>query len=189
MTEALDGYLVAKGLPFERRASEWPLATERGGFEIEDSFPSVLSLKQVTPEVSEIYINSFSKTEGLASDLSARLATGVVVNHYQSVATASYWAYHAGGEVLRQIEAGDGDVYAEIGTRLDFEGEVLGRDVAEEGEQRVFLFDYEAMDEYNSKVGVPVEVYQQSDSGWLNFIVEVEKPAAASRHRPWWKLW
>ena len=171
VTAAIEEWFLATGTSFSRSSTEWPMSNERERFVNDYSSPSVLSLKQVFDGVTEIHFNSFGKVKNLASALSDKLSTGVSVNQYQSVATASYWAYHLNGRLVREIEAGDGEVYAQSGASLDFENEEPGRDISEEGEEPCIIFDYEDMDAYNSSVGIPVAVYQEFESNWQNFLL------------------
>jgi hypothetical protein len=186
----LEEYLRKRSLEFDVTETEWPTASKREFFAPSEDFPSILSVKQVTPEVTEIHYNSFSKAHDLASALSLATGANVVVNVYQSVSTASYWAFHANGQLVRAVEAGDGDVHSQSGHRLPFEHEAPGRPLGDEGEQ-LMNFDYEEQDWYNREVGVPVEVYQQYESSWTNFLLAIRpfEPVSARRGKLWWRFW
>jgi hypothetical protein len=119
---ALRSFLQERGLEFVESTSEWPLATKHDAFLPGQTFPSLFSVKQVSGVVTEIHFNSFSSVAELASFLSQHLATPVVVNEYQSVSTASYWALHSAGALVRSIEAGDGEVSAQQGAPLPLKG-------------------------------------------------------------------
>lgn len=183
-------FLRDRGLDFDLTETEWPTASERERFNMGEDFPAILSAKQVTPEVTQVHFNSFGKVEDLASFLSVATRANVVVNVYQSVSSASYWAFHAGGRLVRAIEAGDAEVYAESGERLPFEHAAPGRPLGDEGEE-FMSFDHQEQDWYNREVGVPVEVYQQYDSGWTNFLLasHLYEPRGQKPPRPWWQFW
>lgn len=189
-TEVLEDFLRDRDLRFDATNTEWPAACDRDNFNIAEEVPSILSIKQVTPEVTEIHFNSFGKVEDLASFLSSKTAARVVVNSYQSVSTASYWAFHADGKLVRSIEAGDAEVYAQSGERLPFEHEEPGRPAGDDGEQ-FMVFDYPEQDRYNQQVGVPVEVYQQYASSWKNFLLasHLYEPRSERSPKPWWRFW
>jgi hypothetical protein len=164
---------------------------KREAFIIARKFPSILSVKQVTAEVTEIYFNSFAKLEDFASRLSSELATNVVVNIYQSVSTASYWALHSMGRMVRSIEAGERTVETHSGSPLAFEGAEPGRAFEDEGEKFV-RFDFHEQDWYNQEVGVVVKVYQDFGPGWTNFIVTENlsvSPETPIPQRAWWRFW
>lgn len=180
--QSLEVFLRQRGLSFHRTETEWPEVGKREAFIIGQTFPSIFSVKQVTPVVTEIYFNSFAKLEDLASLLSAKLDTNVVVNVYQSVSTASYWALHSHGDRVRAIEAGDSEVHSHTGQRLPFEGPEPGR--PSEDDADFFVFDSGEQDWYNREVGVPVEVYEDYDAGWDNFII-----LKAGSTKPWWRFW
>jgi len=144
-----------------------------------------LSVKQGDAAVTEIYFNSFSRLVDLATELSSDLQTGLVVNQHQSTAMASYWAYYRNGEQLRTIEAGDGEILGQTGIPFEFEEDPVGHDVAQDGEEPCIIFDEEDMDSYNASVGIPVEVYQQPQPHWENFLL----PQANQAKKPRWKFW
>jgi hypothetical protein len=187
---AVEQFLRDRAMPFDVSETEWPVASERDQFNIGEDFPSVLSLKQVTAEVTEIHFNSFGKVEELASHISSALGKNVVVNIYQSVSTSSYWALHAAGQLLRAIEAGDAEVSSVSGQSLPFEGDEPGRAYTEDGE-KFMVFDHGEQDWYNREVGVPVEVYQEYEESWKNFLLEshLYEPQASPVAKPWWKFW
>jgi hypothetical protein len=170
---ALEVFLRDRDLVFEVTQSEWPEAANRDHFNMGEDFPTVLSVKQVTNAITEIHFNSFAKVEELASFLSSQLMGNAVVNIYQSVSTASYWALHTQGQLARSIEAGDAAVSSHSGDRLPFEGVEPGREVTEDGDHFT-VFDWQEQDWYNREVGVPVSVYQQYGAGWTNFVVPSE---------------
>ena len=179
-------FLNRNELAFTESATEWPAAAEHENFQNGDAFPRFLSMKQVTTEVAELHFSSFAKLEELGSYLSKALRTSVIVNVYQSVSTASYWALHTDGRLLRALEAGDGEVIDEIGDRLPFESTPLGHDVSRTNEP-CFSFDYRDQDRYNAEAGIPISVYQDYSPVWLNLNLvtpELQRPA-----RPWWKFW
>lgn len=130
-------------------------------------------MKAVTPEVVEIGFNSFCKLRKFASYLSKVLDAPVVVNIYQSTATASYWGYHLRGKCLREIEAGDGVVYFQSGALLTFESKSIRCETFEGNGKTFSSFDYEDQEQYNKNVNIPVKVYQEPDSMWKNFIIHV----------------
>lgn len=188
--EAVEQFLRVRGSDFDITETEWPLASEHDNFNIGRDFPSILSVKQVTPGVTEIHFNSFGKVEDLASHLSTRADANVVVNIYQSVSTASYWAFHSRGRLLRAVEAGDGEVHAHAGQSLPFEYDEPGRPIGDEGET-FMIFDCSEQDWYNREVGVPVEVYQQYESSWKNFVLasHLQAPRSMRNGKPWWRFW
>lgn len=191
VTAALEEFLRNRAQAFDVSETEWPAACEREAFNSGDEFPSILSVKQVTPAVTEVHFNSFCNVEELASFLSNALGARAVVNIYQSVSTASYWAFHSGGRRIRSVEAGDGEVRGQSGDRLPFEHDQPGRPHGDDGEQYM-VFDYEEQDWYNREVGVPVEVYQEYDESWKNFQLAVQVNETGSQggpEKPWWKFW
>ncbi len=187
----IEAFLRERSLSFTRTDTEWPAAGDRDAFIIGYDFPSLLSVKQVTTAVAEIHFNSFAKLNDLASLLSKTFGTNVVVNIYQSVSTASYWALHSMGKRIRSIEAGDREVNSHTGDRLPFEGPEPGRVYEDEGDKFVW-FDSDEQDWYNREVGVPVDVYQDYDAGWINFTIADDlKPTQKEidLRKPWWRLW
>jgi hypothetical protein len=154
-----------------------------------EEFPSVFSVKSISERVVEVHFNSFSNVQDLASFLSKQLHVPLVINIYQSVATASYWALYLKGECVREIEAGDGVITNQSGILLDFEIEPLGHDISVEGDEPFYIFDDEDQTHYNEKANIPVEVYQDYDSGWKNLILEHTYQEEVSREKPWWKFW
>jgi hypothetical protein len=187
----LDQFLRTRGSQFEVTESEWPAACEHETFNASEAFPSIFSVKQVTPQVCEIHFNSFAKVADLASHLSARAGADVVVNIYQSASTASHWALYSRGQLRRAVEAGDGEVYGQSGQSLPFEYDQPGRPIGDEGET-IMIFDHPEQDWYNREVGVPVEVYQQYDSSWSNFLLGSgvsESRSMARNLKSWWRFW
>jgi hypothetical protein len=176
---ALRRFLGEKGRRFTESITEWPLASDHARFRPDAEFPSVFSVKQVTNAVSEVHFNSLSAVQELVSFLSRTLATSVVVNEYQSVSTASYWALYSGGVLRRAIEAADAVVLSQHGDPLPFEGPEPGHDIGEDGGTFV-VFDDEDQSRYNHEVQVPVEVYQQYNANWRN--IELQ-------NAPWWQFW
>lgn len=190
---ALEQFLRERALPFEVTETEWPAASIHENFQNGEDFPSIFSARQVTPEVTEIHFNSFSKVEDLASHLSAVTGAKGVVNIYQSVSTASYWAFHDDGRLVRAIEADDAIVSSQSGERLVFEHEEPGRPYDDEG---YMVFDCDEQDWYNREVGVPVEVYQEYESSWKNFVLAGRRSDSRSQsqqhqkqQKPWWRFW
>ncbi|MDJ0941445.1 MAG: hypothetical protein QNJ00_16910 [Woeseiaceae bacterium] len=176
--EAIEAWLRERDEIFERTETEWPLADERPRFENGYDEPTLLSVKQVTADVTEIHFNSFNNCDAMASALSKALATRVVVNIFQSTAMASYWAYYRNGEFMRSIESGDDEV-KERGLPLDFENDPPGHDIADDDEEPFFTFDDQDIDDYNKSIIVDVSVYQNFDAGWTNFERKpVERPIA-----------
>lgn len=178
---ALEEILRTRGIGFHRAESEWPLASKPDTFLASDCFPSIFSVQPATPVVTEIAFNSFSRLSELVAPLSATANSRAVVNIYQSVSAASYWAFYDHGREMRTIEASEGAVQAHTGNRLPFEALEPGR-AAREGDH-VMFFDSDELDWYNSEVGVPLQVYRESATGWVNFVLDTRRP------KPWWKLW
>jgi len=186
-------YLKNEDDEYLEESSEWPLAIEYSEFNPDESMPSLLSIKQVTEDVTEIHYNSFSKVVDLVSYLSKNLKTKAVVNIYQSTAEACYWAYYLDGEQLREIETGDGEILDDNGIKLDFENDQLGHNISDTGEEPFYIFDTEDMEHYNNSVGINAEIYQKYDSNWKNFkmkfiLDELNKKIAATS-KAWWKFW
>lgn len=186
--EAVRQYLRSVGCDYVEEESEWPLANERDSFHVNECFPSLLSVKAVNPDVVEVHFNSFSRLKGLASYLSSSLDTPVVVNVYQSAATASYWAFYLQGECLREIEAGDGEVSFQSGIPLAFEPESPGHDISDEGEAALFIFNDDDQNDYNEQVGISIDVYQEHGPGWINFILD-NTPKEQQNVKAWWRFW
>ncbi|MFT7561783.1 MAG: hypothetical protein ACI93R_003714 [Flavobacteriales bacterium] len=159
--------------------SEWPLATENENFKIDENSPTILSIKQVSEDTTEIYYNCFSKAKELTSYLTKSLNTKAVVNMYQSTSEAGYWAYFINGELLREIDSGDGEILEDNGIKLEFEGDELGHDIGEEDGQ-LYVFDSDDMDEYNDLVGINVEVYQQYESNWQNYKINSNQNSSSN---------
>ncbi len=172
--------LVDRGVIFSQERTEWPLSVKEVIFFAGDDFPSIFSMKTGPSGVVEIYFNSFCKLGELAGTLSGEFSVPVVVNQYQSVATASYWVLYRDGVLRREIEAGDGEIYAQTGEPLQCEPD---RD-SSSGEDDTF-FDYEDMDRLNEFVGIPVSVYEEPQAGWDNFVVDIPE----AQGRAWWKFW
>lgn len=177
VASVIDRLFSDRNVEIHRETTEWAAANERETFLSDYVDPTILSVKQGPSGVTEIYFNSFSKVTDLALKLSADLASMLVVNQYQSAATASYWAYYLKGEQLRTIEAGDGEIYEQTGIPLEFESNPPGHDIAEDGEEPCIIFDYEDMDSYNASVGIPVEIYQQQEPHWDSFFLPSEQKA------------
>ncbi len=185
IVRAIESMYGDKRIAVQKEATEWPVTGDRGVFVNSYADPTILSVKKDSIDATEIYFNSFSRLEELAAWLSRDLSCRLVVNQYQSVATASYWAYYLNGELLRVLEAGDGEVFEQAGVRLGFEHDPPGHDIAEFGEEPCVVFDYEDIDAYNAAVGIPVEVYQELAPGWENlFVTTPGRP-----ERPRWKFW
>lgn len=173
----LEAFLREREINFARTETEWPAAHVGNAFIPEEQFPSILSVKQITPKVTEIDFNSFSRVDELAANLSANVGANVVVNIYQSVSTFSYWALHSAGKRVRTIEASDREVYAQSGDRLPFEGLEPGR--PDDEDPKYIWFDYGEQDWYNHEVGVPVEVYQEDKGGgWVNLMLNINNRAS-----------
>lgn len=187
---AISTFLDASDRPHRVETSEWPLADEHRRFDAGDGFPSVLSVKAVGQGFVEIHYNSFSTMAQLGSELSSNLDTPVVVNLFQSTATASYWGYHRDGQLLREIDAGDGQVFDQKGVPLDFENEPPGHDISDQDSEPCMIFDDDDLNEYNAAVGISLEVYQEYDEGWINLIQgRVALDQTGDERRPWWKFW
>ena len=175
---------------FAFNVTENPLTkTERDSFLIGYDFPSILSCAQVTSETTEIHFNSFSYMKELASALSEKINGFVVVNIYQSTASAGYWSYHLNGKLYREIEFGDGQTSIDSGVKFDFEEDQIGRNLAESDEEEYYVFDCDDMDSYNKKVGLDVEVYQDSESKWANFKIKNNQKMPELPQKKWWKFW
>lgn len=181
-------FLRRKGIEFSESTAEWPAAVTHENFQLDDSFPRTLSINQVTPAISELHFSSFARMEEFASHLSETLRVDVVVNVYQSVSTASYWALHASGQLVRAVEVGDGEVQAQTGAPLPFEGEPLGHDIGADDEP-FYIFDDEDQDRYNEAVGIPVRVYQDYPPSWLNLVTpKPPEPVIPAKKKPWWRF-
>jgi len=172
VVSSLGDILRNSGKTYKVSKTQWPLSGEHDNFIAEDDQPSMLSLKQVTDDVTEIYYNSFNNMKNFASLLSRELSTAVLVIQYQSTSTYCYWAFHKNGELLREIEAGEGEVITDLGAKFDFENAVLGKNIADEGEEPYYFFDYEDMDSHNKHLGFDTEVYQDYGENWVNFIID-----------------
>ena len=174
--------------------TEWPLATEHENFEIDENLPNLLSIKQVSEDTTEIYYNCFSRVKELATHLTKSLDAKAAVNMYQSTSESCYWAYFINGELLREIDSGDGEILEDNGIKLEFEGDELGHDIAEEADEPMFVFDSGDMDEYNAQVGINVQVYQQYESNWQNYKINssqnfLSNDNIKSTKKPWWQFW
>lgn len=178
-------FLASRDASFEESTSEWPLSSDRDRFNPDYSFPSVLSLKQVMDSLSEIYYNSFGDVGPLAATISQKFGGPVVVNAWQSTAMAGEWALFSGGALRRKVTTEGGEVTAEAGDPLEFEGAHTGRNIAEEEDDApIYAFDDTDMSAYNSDVGIGVGVYHDGGSGWTNFVVvSPADPLLPNRHR------
>lgn len=188
VARCLREFLASRSTAFDESASEWPEATGPGNFNPDYSFPTILSLKQVTDDVTEVYYNSFGDVETIAAAISAQLNAPVVVNSYQSTAMAAEWALFSGGELRRKVSAEGGEVTSNDGQLLDFEGDHAGRDISEEEDEGpIFAFDDSDMSDYNNRVGIGIGVYHDGGSGWVN--LRAQDMPVADGDRPWWKFW
>lgn len=187
VSEAIGSYLASRNIEFAKESSTWPLAVDGENFQINESFPSILSYKRITPDVVEVHFNSFSKLKELASHISNHTKSPVVVNIYQSAAEASYWSYHLNDVCLREIEAGDGEIHYQSGVLLEFEDEPLGHDISDDDEP-FFIFNDEDLNFYNENVGIEVEVYQEYSSNWDNFVIK-NLGHTQRQPKPWWQFW
>jgi len=188
---AIESYFIQKNREFEITTTEWPIANEHGSF-VRESEPTMYSLKELSEGLVAIYFNSFSLLNDLATFLSLTLDCAVVVNHYQSTATATYWGYHLKGQLLREIHSGDAVVYKQAGIPLDFENEPLGHNIADVDEENMIIFDEKDIDYYNSSVEIPLKIYQNYPVNWINFELVDNKGVLSevvSTNKPWWKFW
>lgn len=193
---AINKHFDSTGDQVIHEITEWPLATEREHFIPEDTPPTILSVKQMTENIVEIAYNSFDiEVKDLSIFLSRTLHTKAVVNVYQSISDACGWTLYNNGELLRAIVSAQFELSKNIGSRLDFEGEQPGKNMAEDGEDPWYGFGSEDMDSYNAAVGIPVKVYQNSEPNWQNFRIDYRKPSQPTKSawhsntNPWWKFW
>jgi len=191
----LTSFLDLTEKEYEISTSEWPITT-RESFDLYAAEPSIYSIKEVIPGVTEIFINCFGLVKDLATAISKNLTTSLVVLHYQSVSDACYWAYYVNGDCLRELMQGDGELQIQNGKPLPFENEQPGNYIAEDNEESYYFFGDTSMDEYNKEVGIPVETYQQSDANWVNIEISNVEPAQLPAQtketrikKPWWKVW
>jgi hypothetical protein len=170
VVQLVEAFLQNCNQKFTLSETEWPASSDRNKFIVDRIFPTVLSVKQVTPEVTEIHYNSFDELTEMAAFLSKRKSVKVVVNIYQSVSSASHWAFYDGGTQIRAIEAGESVAKLQFGERLPFEGPEPGTPC--EDDPTLYFFDSSEQDWYNREVGVPVEVYENYGQGWINFLLD-----------------
>ncbi|PWQ97515.1 hypothetical protein [Leucothrix arctica] len=166
---------------------------ERDSFLVGVEHPSIFSCTQATYKTTEIHFNSFNKMKKLSAILSEKINGIVIVNIYQSTASAGSWLCHDKGELLREIEFGDGEISIDSGVKFDFEADKIGTDISEAGEEECYVFGADDMDLYNHKLGLGVEVYQNSPAEWTNFkIDDVDTApliACLPSEKKWWKVW
>lgn len=188
----LGSLLVEEGSVFECKRSEWPLAGGSVDFLPNDAMPTVFSVKQLAGDLVEIHFNGFSCLANLAIPLSQQFGV-VLVYHFQSVATAAYWALYRDGELIREIESGDGEVFQNWGAPMAFEGDVPGHLVETSVEldgECFYCFDDSDIDAYNAACGVPSEVYGEYGSDWGNLVLPAaDEPAADSPAAPTGRGW
>ena len=181
--------------------SEWPLAGQRAIFKNDEDPPTVLSVKQATEDVTELYYNSFNRMIELSTYLSSTLRTKVVVNIHQSTAEACYWVFYSHGEQFREIYSAEYEVFENHGSKLPFEGDEPGHNSADEGEDPFYAFSSDDMDEYNRQVGVMIDVYHQYEAGWNNYKIDrvyevssktphgMSSSSNTSTEKLWWQFW
>ena len=146
--------------------SVWPIA-DPALFLSDDVEPTIFSLKVLEQKFVEIQYNSFGKNRSLSKNISQALNTQVVVNIYQSVTEACYWAFYDNGEEKRVIEFGDGQLLQNDGAKLPFENQPLGYNIGEEISRKEFyVFDMDDMERYNHHVGIEALVYHEFGEGW-----------------------
>jgi hypothetical protein len=170
---ALEAFLRERQLTFVRSETEWALVGKRETPHYGEKFPTVFSVKGMTNGVVDAYFNSFAILHDLPCFMSGKLAKPVVVNYYQSVSEANYWAYYADGALVRSIES------QQEGAPLPFEPP---------GTEHLEEFDSDTQLEFSRKVGVPVEFWDDNPPGWTNLTLAgnaAQKPAP----RPWWRFW
>ena len=172
--------------------TDWPSATDNKAFIADTVEATIFSLKEIVNDITEIYYNSFSYNDRLASVLSSELKTKVVVLMYQSTAEACYWSYFENGLKRKAIETGDGAIIKQEGDFLSFEAEPLGHPLGE-ADDTDFIFDGDDLDAYTKKIGIDVETYQDYGKGWRTIryqgISYSDKRIEDRHQKPWWKLW
>jgi len=189
----ITGYLDSAEKKYRVEASDQSAASDRALFDSALDSPTIFSIRTVKNGLAEIHFNCFGKVREISARLSTNLDTALLVILYQSVATASYWAYYRNGECLREIEAGEGEVSFQSGAPLVFESENLGTDISEEDDEPYYYFDAPDMDAYNAQVGFDIEVYRDSDSQWNNVHLlgrdSNSTESNGTNSRPWWRFW
>ena len=166
---------------------------ERDSFLVGFERPTIFSCTQATNKTTEIHFNSFNKMKKLSAILSEKINGIVVVNIYQSTASAGAWLCHDKGELLREVEFGDGEISIDAGVKFDFEEDKIGTDISEDADGEYFVFGSDDMDRYNHKLGLGVEVYQNTPAEWTNFKIDdadkVPLIAESLSENKWWKIW
>ncbi len=185
VAEAIRLFLEGVGVAFTQSSTQWPSCHERRLFLATATEPTIFSVKEVSMGLCEVHFNSFGKLQDFSSNLSKTLKLPVVVNMYQSTATACYWAYHLNGVLVRELETGDGEIYSQLGMPLAFEEDTPGRDISEDSESEFYIFDDQVIDEYNLQVGIPAKIYNEFGEGWIN--IELDKKNAPIKK--WWQIW
>jgi hypothetical protein len=79
VTSVLEICLHNRGVRSTATDTAWPAAGVRDAIVIGAGFPSIFSVKQIMPEVTEIHLNCFATLDDLASRRSLALDTSVVI--------------------------------------------------------------------------------------------------------------
>ncbi len=129
--------------------------------------PTKFALIAEQPDWLTIHYNSFLPVRELATTISRKLDTVVIIVMAQSVSSAYYLAVFRAGEHLRTIEFADGEWLRQEGVPLPFEANPLGENIAEEGKEPWYWFDSEPVREYCEHLGLKL---------WTHAWIEMENP-------------
>lgn len=142
-----------------------------------DDPPTLFALGVAHPGWTSLHYNSFHPMEALATRLSRQLRCRGVVVLAQTVADAYYIAVYEAGELTRQLECSEAEGWlAQEGAPLPFEGEPLGKNIAEPGEEPYYFFGAQEAEAYCQGLGFSIfgETYEPE---WV--ILKAER-------RSWW---
>ncbi len=114
-----------------------------------------------------VYFNSFCRLREFAEEVSGTLKTVVITTTAQSCSSAYMLSICEAGRHLRTLEFGDGEWIKQEGRLLAFESEPLGKNIAEPGEEPLYVFEEESVDEYCHHFGLKF---------WSNDWFELAKP-------------
>ncbi len=113
------------------------------------------------------HFNSFCRLREFAAEVSGTLKTFVITAIAQTCSSAYMLSICEAGRHVRTLEFADGEWIKQDGRLLPFESEPLGKNIAEPGEEPLYVFEGDSVKEYCEHFGLKF---------WSNDWFEMEKP-------------
>ena len=145
-----------------------------------NGFPTELSTFQHSDGFVHILYNSWETLSDIAEFMSTEKL--VIQVHAQTTSDAYRVAVYENGQVKRVLEFAD-DWIEQSGTAFAFESNPLGSNIAGEGEDPIYIFGLDDLQEFCQSLGCDVwpDLPENVNTFKLNQPIKTKSP--------WWKFW